>query len=289
MTHLQTIPKAMILAFTGFTAFAFADTSIKYLTQHYDIFVLIGIENFIAGLMLLGCAPLLGGFKSLFVKEHAKIHILRIVLNFIIALLIVTSFTRLPLADIYTMIFANPLIAALIAIPFFGEKVTGHRWFAIFFGFAGVLIAFRPGSESFDMNMMLPLIASFFIACLFLSSRTIQGASPLALGFYPLFGTAVLVSPLMIENFELIRLDHIGILLFASTMVCIGMVCCSLAFRMAPSSAVSPLMYTEIIWGVLFGYLIFADHPDTMMITGAVIIIISGLYLIHHERKGSQI
>lgn len=287
MTHLSPIPKAMILAFIGFTAFAFADTCVKYLTQHYDIFVIIGIENFIAGLMLLACAPLLGGFKSLVVKSHAKIHAIRIIFNFIIAIVIMKSFSLLPLADVYTMIFVNPLIAALIAIPLFGEQVTRHRWIAIFVGFAGVLIAFRPGSESFDANVIYPLIGSFFIACLFLSSRKIPDASPLALGFYPLFGTAVLVTPFMIENFELIRLEHMGVLLFASSMVCVGMVCCSLAFRMAPSSAVSPLMYTEIIWGVLFGYLIFTDLPDSMMLTGAFIIILSGLYLVHHERKNA--
>jgi drug/metabolite transporter (DMT)-like permease len=35
---------------------------------------------------------------------------------------------------------------------------------------------------------------------------------------------------------------------------------------------------------MLLGYLVFGDVPDAMMVTGASIIVLSGLYAFHRER-----
>jgi hypothetical protein len=39
-----------------------------------------------------------------------------------------------------------------------------------------------------------------------------------------------------------------------------------------------------LLWALLLGYLVFGDVPDTMMATGAMIIVLSGLYAFYRER-----
>ena len=53
----------------------------------------------------------------------------------------------------------------------------------------------------------------------------------------------------------------------------------------APAAVVSPYLYTQIVWGVFFGYVIFGDIPDLALVIGCVMIISSGLALLMLEQK----
>lgn len=56
------------------------------------------------------------------------------------------------------------------------------------------------------------------------------------------------------------------------------------AFRLAPPSVVAPLEYTALAWGVFFDWLLWATAPGLRMLTGAFIIVASGIYVINHAR-----
>ena len=56
------------------------------------------------------------------------------------------------------------------------------------------------------------------------------------------------------------------------------------AFQFAPAATVTPFGYSNLIWAVLFGYLIFGDLPDGWTVSGALVIAGSGLYIAHRER-----
>ena len=57
------------------------------------------------------------------------------------------------------------------------------------------------------------------------------------------------------------------------------------ALRFAPSTALAPLHYLEIVSAVLFGYLVFADFPNKMTLCGMFIIVGCGLYIFLREQK----
>ena len=58
-----------------------------------------------------------------------------------------------------------------------------------------------------------------------------------------------------------------------------------LAHRQAPASVLSPFMYTQLIWATTLGYLVFGHIPTQWTLIGGAIVVASGLYLIHRERK----
>ena len=56
------------------------------------------------------------------------------------------------------------------------------------------------------------------------------------------------------------------------------------AFRLAPAVIVAPLDYTGLLWATLFGWLIWRESPDAIMIFGAAIIVASGVITIRREQ-----
>ncbi|MBX6323230.1 MAG: DMT family transporter, partial [Rhodospirillaceae bacterium] len=55
------------------------------------------------------------------------------------------------------------------------------------------------------------------------------------------------------------------------------------AYRSAPPAVVAPFQYTQMLWAVVFGYLLFAELPSRWTILGSLIIIGSGLYILWRE------
>jgi drug/metabolite transporter (DMT)-like permease len=44
------------------------------------------------------------------------------------------------------------------------------------------------------------------------------------------------------------------------------------------------MRYSQMLYAMLLGYLVFGDVPDIAMIVGASIIVLSGVYTFHRER-----
>jgi drug/metabolite transporter (DMT)-like permease len=61
------------------------------------------------------------------------------------------------------------------------------------------------------------------------------------------------------------------------------------ALKYAPSATLAPLHYSEIVTAVILGYLIFGDFPNAMTWAGILVIVSSGLYIIHRERLQARI
>ncbi len=47
----------------------------------------------------------------------------------------------------------------------------------------------------------------------------------------------------------------------------------------------SPFIYTQLVWSILLGYLVFGDVPDRWTLVGGAIVVASGLYMLYREQK----
>ena len=198
------------------------------------------------------------------------------------------AISHLPLANISAILQALPLLVTLGAALAFGEPVGWRRWLAIIAGFVGVLIIVRPGAEGFNQFTLFALISVVFCALRDLATRRIPAHIPSL--FVTLLTTvtvtttgAVIVVPL--GGWTPPSAHALGLLAMAAVLVLIGYQCVIMALRTGDISAVAPFRYLALLWAMLLGYLIFGDAPDAMMITGAAVIVLSGLYAFHRERK----
>jgi drug/metabolite transporter (DMT)-like permease len=72
-------------------------------------------------------------------------------------------------------------------------------------------------------------------------------------------------------------------LIITGAMGALGHYCLIVAHKKAPSIVLAPFAYTQIIWMVISGYLIFGDWPGSTTLIGGAIVIASGLYILYRE------
>lgn len=198
-----------------------------------------------------------------------------------------TALAHLPLANISAIMQALPLAVTLGAALVFSEPVGWRRWLAIGFGFAGVLIIVRPGVEGFNQFALLALASVLFCALRDLATSRIPAEIP------SLFITLLTTITVTVAGlFMLVPLGGwtplsgraVGLLALAAVLVLMGYQCVIMAMRAGDISAVAPFRYTALLWAILLGYVVFGDVPDVMMVVGASLIVISGLYTFYRER-----
>lgn len=201
-----------------------------------------------------------------------------------------TSFAAvqlLPLAEATTLQFTVPIFATITAALLLREPTGWHRWGAVLVGFAGVLIIARPGSGHFPLlGTALGLSSALLVAVVMILLRTIgrtESASTTVFWF-----SALSAAPLgIVYLFHLAPHDPptwallIGIGLVGGA----GQLAMTASFRFAPVSAVVSMDYTALIWGTVFGWLLFTAIPGATTWVGATIIIASGLYIAHREHR----
>jgi drug/metabolite transporter (DMT)-like permease len=202
-------------------------------------------------------------------------------------ILLLAAIVNLPLANATAILQVLPLAITLGAALTFGEPVGWRRWLAIAAGFIGVLIIVRPGVDGFNQFSLFALISVIFCAVRDLATRRIPASIP------SLFITLVTAVTVTIAGAGiLVPLGGwtppsgraLGLLAFAAVLLLIGYQCIIMALRSGDISAVAPFRYSALLWAMLFGYLVFGDRPDAMMVTGAAIIVLSGLYAFYRER-----
>ena len=56
------------------------------------------------------------------------------------------------------------------------------------------------------------------------------------------------------------------------------------AYDYANATALAPFFYTQLVWVMLLGWLVFGDFPDGWSLLGMGIIVASGIYLVGRQR-----
>lgn len=198
------------------------------------------------------------------------------------------AIVHLPLANTAAIFQALPLAITLGAALLFREPVGWRRWLAITAGFVGVLIIVRPGVEGFNQFSLLALVSVIFCAVRDLATRRIPAPIPslfitlLTTVTVTTAGAAILIP---LGGWTPPSGRALGLLALAAVLLLIGYQCVIMALRSGDISAVAPFRYSALLWAMLLGYLVFGDVPDAMMVTGASIIVLSGLYAFYRERK----
>ena len=278
--------KGITLAIAGFSAFAISDATSKWLSHQYEPLQVVGMNALFAMITILVFAPFLGGLSNTLKTKKLHIHAGRSACNIILSILIVIAFSKLSLIAIYTLLFITPFVTTLLAIPIYKERVDKHGWIAIAIGFAGVLVVLRPGISDINQWLFLPLSMTLFVSILFLLARKLPNDETLlSLAFFPILTNFVIITPITFILYKFPPISHIFAFVICGITVVFGLICTTCAFRIAKASIISPIHYSQILWGIGFGYFLFEDIPDMWTLIGSAIIISSGIYLIEIERR----
>ena len=80
-----------------------------------------------------------------------------------------------------------------------------------------------------------------------------------------------------------VKLDHVWIFIASSLLVGLAQYLMIEAFRLGEVAIISPFKYSSLLWAILIGLLIWNDLPSKYVVLGAIILIVSGIYLLRNE------
>jgi drug/metabolite transporter (DMT)-like permease len=273
----------IVLMLAGIFLFAVNDALGKWLVATYSVGQVLLIRSLAALLVL---APFIWGDRASFAAAPRRgLQTLRAALATAEVACFYWAVAYLPLADVMAYYLAGPIFVTAIAASALGERVGWRRWTAVLVGFLGVIVCLRPGTATLSGPALIALAGSFTFSLSMIATRSLRGTSDIvlvttqtvaALGFGAVAAPFAWVTTSPRDAVLLALLGMVAM---------VAHVCVNRSLKLAPASTVVPYQYTTIVWAVVFGYLVFGDLPDALMLIGASIIIAAGLFIYLREQR----
>lgn len=270
----------------GMLLFALNDAMGKWLVSTYSLGQVVLVRSAAAIIVLL-VILWRSGLTRVFRVERPALQAARVFFSTAELFCFYFAVAALPLADVMTYWLAAPIYVAALSPFLLGEKVGWRRWTAIGIGFVGVVIALQPSSASLTSAALFSILGSAAFAFMMLSGRQLRNTPDTVLAFWQVVGAGLagLVAMAVVPSgwvplksgFDLSLLGLLGIVAMTAHVLV------NRALKLADAATVAPLQYTLLLWAVVFGWLIFGDVPQTSIVIGAGLIVLSGLYIFFRE------
>lgn len=292
---------AIICAIIAYAAFSTHDAGVKILTETYPPGTIMMMNGGLLLLLSIGSLLYLKKISSLWQTPYLRLHLLRAVGVAGVSFLAIKALQTVLLHDFYGILFLSPFVLGILTHFILGEHLGVHRIIAMVVGFVGVLLMAGPEFAHFVPGYIYVLIMLFFVSFHLLITRKLGNRDPWPLfSFFPGLGMFTLGSILSVADGSLFSSlpAHIhatleGSLgtglspLFLITGLCLftAQVMIARAYGLTPlTSIVIPYVYTQMIWGTAYGYVLFGTIPAIEAVIGACLVITSGIGSLFYER-----
>jgi drug/metabolite transporter (DMT)-like permease len=264
--------------------FVGSDTLIKIVGGELAATQILAVRGIMAIIMMIGFIVATTGFAQIQLALRPLV-LLRSLLEAILALMFVIALPHLSLGDITTIGLTTPLILTALTPFALPEQVGWRRWSAVVIGFVGVVFVVQPSGEGINPYALLALGVAVLVAIRDLITRVIGFTVPAVLISLVTTVAVCLIgwiaSPF--ETWHPLSAKAILLMLGSAVLVSTANVFMVRAFRGVEVSVVSPFRYFAVVWAVIFGFLVWGDVPNALGLMGTLIIIASGLYIMHRE------
>uniref|UniRef100_UPI003F497FD5 DMT family transporter n=1 Tax=Ensifer adhaerens TaxID=106592 RepID=UPI003F497FD5 len=233
----------------------------------------------IAALLLLLVHALATGRLRRLIPRQPSLAFWRALLLAFDTLLIHYAFAKLPLAEAYLIAFLTPILVAMLSFVFLKERLSRIGWAGVLIGFAGVVVALKPGVAPLNLGHL----AAFGSAVLFaLSLILLRRAKVTETDEALVASLLVVMTPVAFAVAAVsgepapLRLTDLGLSVAGGALMLGAHALLVRAFRDGEASVVAPFQYSQIIWGCFYGIFLFATPLELYTLLGAAIIILSG-------------
>lgn len=274
--------------FIAVAAFSFMDALLKLFAAHYPAMQVTAIRG--AASLPFVLIPLwYAGRLHELKPSRLGLHLLRGALGIIMLVTFVMALRDAPLASVYSIYMAAPLLIAAIAAGWLGEKVDTGRWIAIVIGLLGVLIILRPRPDG--LPLLAGIAATVSALCYALAAITAriltrtERSSTMVFTF--LLIVTVVAGALAMPGWVPIRPTDWWLIAAVGGLGAAGQHYITEAFRHAPAAVVAPIEYTALLWGMAIDWVAWSFLPSGIMLSGASLVIAAGLYVAWRERTNA--
>lgn len=276
MKHPHTV-SGMLLAIAAVACFATLDTTTKYITLTVPVLLALWFRYMVQAVTTtLVMLPQRG--LRLFHTRRLFLQCLRGALLFVTSLFTFLSVRYMPVGEFTAIAMITPLVVTLLAATLLREHVSRRRWALVAGGFVGTLIIIRPGGGLFGWYTLLPLtMVVAYSAFQILTSRLVKTEDAVTMHFYTGW-VGTLLGSLALPFVWTVPQTAIewGGLLLMGTMGTVGHFMLIHAYRRAPAATLTPLLYVQIAFAMLGGWLVFDHIPDGWALLGMILIAFCG-------------
>ncbi len=268
----------------GMFLFSAVDTQAKFLTETLHPLQIAWSRQLglLFGVLIL--LAMRGG--SVLRTQHPFLQITRGALAAGSAALFIIAVNFVPLADAVAVTFVAPFMVTVLGALLLKEKVGIRRWTAVTIGFLGAMIVIRPGLGVVHPAVLLVIVATIFYSLRQIISRALSGSdrTTTTVAYTALAGSFLLTLPLPFVWQWPVSATQLTLLAGTAILAALAEVLVIKSLEVAEAAVVAPVHYTLLIWGTMYGYLVFAQLPDRWTWIGASIIVATGIYTMHRER-----
>jgi drug/metabolite transporter (DMT)-like permease len=202
----------------------------------------------------------------------------------------VLALRQLQLSETATISFLTPIFVALLAGPVLGERVGAERVVAIAVGFLGVAIATRPGTAAFQPIVLVSVAGVICNSAYVLATRRLAAAdAPQTTLAWTQIAGILFLTPLLPWFWRHPATPQVWLIMAGmGAFGAAGHALLIVAHRYAPAPALTPFTYTQLIWMIVSGVLVFGDWPSAATLVGASLVVGCGAYLALRERRGRR-
>ena len=268
--------------FISVCAFSLMDVLVKW-SDAYPVGQVLFFRGFCGIIPILFLIPK-DRFLDFYKTTRPFLHFKRCLSGLIALVSIFIALRNLPLATVVSISFAAPIFTTIFSIFFLSEKVGFYRWLAILIGFIGIIVITEPGFDSLNVYYIYPIIFCLGLSYVAIAIRQLSTTEPvwlislnfsLAITVMSLFTIPLgWVMPEFVDLFLLCMIGFLGG--FANLWL-------SQSFKLSEVSLVSPLKYLALVFGIIFGYLIWDEIPTIKTLLGALLVVFSSLIILRRE------
>lgn len=224
------------------------DALAKWFTQHYAVPQIVCIRFAMQALVLLALAPWLGT-RAVLGTRAPRTHMLRGLAMISATFFFVSALSVLPLATSAVLGQTSPLIAAAIAVPLLGEKVSLRHWLYVLLGFLGVLVVLRPAPETFGWSVILPLMSAASFALYQVLTRKVAAVDPAVPSlFYPSLVACLVAACAAPFYWTWPTPAHAALMIAHGALCGLAHLLIIRALSLASVSLMAPFGYAGLIW-----------------------------------------
>ena len=186
----------------------------------------------------------------------------------------------MPLAEMVSILYIGPLIVLFVSMPILGEKVKWFAWVATIFGFFGLLIIVRPGTNLSGTGLIYSFLCLLTAVIYPILSRLLSKTESIQtqMFYVGLVGTVFYGAQLpwtMPTTFP--ALPDFGLMLLIGVISLIAHSLFTMAYARAPVSLLAPFTYAHIAWATLLGWVFFHQAPDFYTFVGIALVAMAGV------------
>ena len=274
-----------LLTMLAMFCYAGMDSIAKFLVADYPVGQMMWVRSFFV--FLFACFLVRRtGVRAALRTRQPGLQIFRCLVAVIESAIFVLAFRYLPLADTHAVAATSPLIVIALGVVFLGERAGPARWLAVLAGFAGVLLIVRPGLRDLEWPVLLPLVGAVLWAgyqvLTRLAARQDSPDTSMLWSATVALAATTLVGPI---GWQWPTASAWALMILIALIGAVAGYALIKALDHAEAGAVQPYSYTLLVWATVFGFVVFGDWPDGWTIVGAAIVVASGIFTWHHDRR----